>query len=274
MDEHDEILEALQEAEQARPWLPAGALRAMAEEESGFQPRRADSRYTGLLRVPNAELTRFGLKPEDALDWRQNVRAGLTILDELQAKFDNPVLALTAYRAGSGKVADWQRGGARLKRSEIEFAPRVLARSTKYGGVATHGELLDVAKTMGVEDLGPIYKAAGLAGPKLPRGATVGDNAADDPHVLEMLEQPIGRLLERSESGRRKPGVDLVAKEAFEATPGAPSLRTEPAPSLRTEPAQSAHVPPQVAAALGMPDMSATLGPRVDRAIDALWGSL
>lgn len=267
-DELKSIKEALQDAERARPWLPAGSLIALAEQESDMSPRKVVADRVGLMQVRDDDLKRVGVTRDAAMDWRTNIRAGLTVLDEMYSRFENPILAMTAYRAGSGKVADWQMGRQKLSRREQEYAPGIVARSTKHGGMATHAELMQVARDMGIEDLTGIYNRAGVARPEIPRGAMPQGDLLDDPNILEAMSQPISRLMELDEqTGRRSKGKDLTARAAFENMPGAPKMTDD----QEIEQTQGGQVPDALALALGMPIMRTSFGEKLDRIIDGLW---
>ena len=262
----EEIQKAAIEAEAARDWLPNGALQALIERESNWNDKGGQGNRVGLMRVGRDTLERYGVAEAEAQDWRVNMRAGLAHLDELYSELGDPILALTAYRAGIGKVGQWQRGKARLSRAEMEFAPELMARSTKYGAAASHRDLIDMARKMGVDRLDSLYHRAGITFPKLPKGADPSaiEDLADDPEVALALDDLAGQeiLDERDDRGRRKRGATPAGRVAIEDVPGAPAV-----PGDR----KSQQVPAPLALALGMQDASATLGERVDRMIASLW---
>jgi len=83
-------------------------LTALAEAESGFDPRAVSSKGAeGLLQLMPATARRFGVR--DSFDPAQNVEGGAQYLKWLLERFSgDEQLALAGYNAGEGAVAQYQ----------------------------------------------------------------------------------------------------------------------------------------------------------------------
>lgn len=266
-----QVREAYKRAEAARPWLAEGTLSGLAEQSSSWNPAWRSGKVSGLIPVSDSDLQRFGVDESEMTDWKKNLRVGVTMLDENYSRFGNAALALLAMRVGPGRVNDIIDGNVditELSKSEREFLPSVVARSSKYGGVVQHQEIASVADLVGVDDLTPIYRKAGIARPELPENASgVGDGS--DSNTRQALESLAGQEdYVDEDTGERVIGVDQPRITALFDAPGLPEVefnRIEK-PEVLAEPSIS----PRIAAAFGVTPTT-KLGPQIDKVIDDLW---
>ena len=133
--------QALVEQAARKNGLDPALLAAVAQTESGFNPR-AQSRAgaKGVMQLMDATATRLGVT--DAFDPAQSLEGGARFLVGLLKHFNGDVrLALAAYNAGPGAVQKY--GGIPPYQETQRYVPKVLAQADTFrriwAGSAHHG---------------------------------------------------------------------------------------------------------------------------------------
>jgi soluble lytic murein transglycosylase len=111
----------------AREGVPASLVRAVAREESAFDPRAVSvARAYGLIQLIEPTARRFARElglpssPSDLADPEINVPIGTRFLGFLARRYrDNPALVPAAYNAGEGAVDRWIREKHHLRLDEL-----------------------------------------------------------------------------------------------------------------------------------------------------------
>ncbi|WP_231968010.1 lytic transglycosylase domain-containing protein [Thermanaeromonas toyohensis] len=104
--------------------LPVALLEAVAEAESGFNPRAVSpAGAAGLMQLMPSTARALGVT--DVFDPWQNVLAGARYLRGLLDRFGSLELALAAYNAGPGAVEKW--GGVPRYRETRSYVSKILA---------------------------------------------------------------------------------------------------------------------------------------------------
>ena len=100
---NDQLDQLIQQNSQ-KQGVQADLIRAVIEEESGGRPCAISSKGAqGLMQLMPSTVAQFSVR--DPFDPAQNVEAGVKLLKQLLAKFNNDIkLTLAAYNAGSGRV--------------------------------------------------------------------------------------------------------------------------------------------------------------------------
>ncbi len=114
-----------------RTGLAPELITAVIAAESNFDPNAVSSKGAqGLMQLMPATAASLGVR--NVWDPRQNIRAGADYLARLYAKYDDLTLALAAYNAGEGRVA--QHGGVPPFREMRNYVQRVLSYYERYRG--------------------------------------------------------------------------------------------------------------------------------------------
>lgn len=100
---NDQLEQLIQQNSQ-RHGVQADLIRAVIEQESGGRPCAISSKGAqGLMQLMPSTVAQFSVR--DPFDPAQNLEAGVKLLKQLLAKFNNDIkLTLAAYNAGSGRV--------------------------------------------------------------------------------------------------------------------------------------------------------------------------
>jgi hypothetical protein len=135
-----EIETAVQEATRLYPQVRPALVRAVAAQESNFNPRAVSPKGAqGVMQLMPGTAQAMGVV--DPFDIRQNVRGGTRYLAQLLRTYGgDEAQALAAYNAGPGAVA---KAGGRLGALPAEtqaYVPRVLARAREGAPAPASGQ--------------------------------------------------------------------------------------------------------------------------------------
>lgn len=273
---NEELHEALVEAESARDWLPTGTLAGIIEEHSDFKTDHTAGKWHGMMPVHENQLQRFGLKPEDMHDWRTNLRAGVTMLDNLYSKYQDIGLSLLALRAGEGAVNDLispnvNKNIENIRGRHRDFVLGAVARSAKYGGQVKHSDLQSLATVLGVSNLDKVYRKGNLKGPDLPDGLMpdVLRDAQTDSNIRQALDEFIGQTIEEDPlTGEKLVGPKMSQVFSLITAPGLPQMDGDLMPEIPGY--DPLYVPPAVGRAFGLVPTEQTIKP-LERQLRSMW---
>lgn len=115
-----------------RAGVDPALLAALVWTESGFRPDAVShAGARGLAQLMPATAEGLGVDPDDP---QQNLAGGARFLRSMLDRFGTPALALAAYNAGPGRVAD--AGGIPNIAETQAYVPKVLARYDQIRGAA------------------------------------------------------------------------------------------------------------------------------------------
>lgn len=115
-----------------RAGVDPALLAALVWTESGFRPDAVShAGARGLAQLMPATAEGLGVDPDDP---QQNLAGGARFLRSMLDRFGTPALALAAYNAGPGRVAD--AGGIPNIPETQAYVPKVLARYDQIRGAA------------------------------------------------------------------------------------------------------------------------------------------
>jgi hypothetical protein len=123
--------QSLIESTAARHGLQPALLRALVEQESGFNAgARSDAGALGLTQVMPGTGAEMGFSVVDLMDPAKNLEAGAQYLARQMEKFGSTELALAAYNAGPGAVQG--HGGIPPYAETQDYVPAVMRNLAKY----------------------------------------------------------------------------------------------------------------------------------------------
>ncbi|HHP51206.1 MAG TPA: lytic transglycosylase domain-containing protein [Moorella mulderi] len=122
-------MEALIDRVASRHGLPYNLLAAMAEVESGFDPKAVSpAGAMGLMQLMPETAWSLGVK--DPFEPEENLEAGVCYFKDLWLRFGSLDLALAAYNAGPGAVCRY--GGIPPYRETQEYVQKVKRAAERF----------------------------------------------------------------------------------------------------------------------------------------------
>ncbi len=227
------------------------------------------------MQVMPENYKRMGYSDADMGDWSKNMNAGLAVLDDEYRRFKNPMLALAAYNAGSPKVTKYLKGGGALPQETMEYVPKIIARSAKWGGSASPDAVQEAANSLGWKGgADSLIKAGGMS-MKAPRPDVTIAPQRDfiQPLSLSVPKQTTAPQVEQSIFA---PMAQTVPKENNPLAAFA-NMETEPFSLLamnkimdKEEAARAAKAPKGLYTAFGVEE-PVDLGSEIDGYINKIW---
>lgn len=142
--DHDKVRELIATIS-AEEGMDSGLADAVAnvESNSGENPGLSSAGAAGVMQLMPGTASDLGVA--DRCDAEANIRGGIRYLKQLLDEFEDPILALSAYNAGSGNV--YKAGGIPLNNETVKYIAKVLNR-WKYASLLPSSKSRDGRKTV------------------------------------------------------------------------------------------------------------------------------